>query len=258
MLESLLAATLDLILPWLRALGFAVSIPECQFCVFTLSRLNLADVSFTVEDCVLSCLSEVKYLGVILDRWLTWTPHVRMIAERAIRSICVIHVLARDSWGANSSLLLIAYRNLVHSLLEWYSPLFASASGRVLLTLDRMQFMAFRVILSCMSSTLTSIFLAESGASPLSWCAVSLPIVSSLGITHGDVTCSPQSFRFWRRYLQLVLWDPELPVLPFWGLSGGSEIFFQWCIIRNDRSTSTGLAALLWRPSGQLNGRKFF
>ena len=68
MLESLLAATLDLILPWLRALGFAVSIPECQFCVFTLSRLNLADVSFTVEDCVLSCLSEVKYLGVILDR----------------------------------------------------------------------------------------------------------------------------------------------------------------------------------------------
>ena len=110
---------------------------------------------------MLPCPGDVKYLGLILDRRLTWAPHLQMISERAIRSIGVIRVLARVSWGANSFLLLIAYKNVVHSLLEWGSPLFASTSGRVLRMLDRAQHMALRVVLCYMSSTPTSVFLTE-------------------------------------------------------------------------------------------------
>ena len=80
-----------------------------------------------MEDHDLPCLSGIKYLGVILDRRLTRAPHVRMIAERAIRSVNVIRMLSRVSWGVTLSLLLIAYRNLVRFTLKWGSPLFSSA-----------------------------------------------------------------------------------------------------------------------------------
>ena len=82
-----------------------------------------------------------------------------MISEKAIRSIGVIRELDRVSWGTTSFLFLIAYRNLDYSLLEWNSPLFASATSRVIQMLKRAQYMALRVVLGCICSTRTSIFL---------------------------------------------------------------------------------------------------
>ena len=53
-------------------------------------------------------------------------------------------------WGITPSLLLVAYRNLVRSTLEWGSPLFSSASQVTLRLLDRAQYMALRGVLVCM------------------------------------------------------------------------------------------------------------
>ena len=94
-----LAGALGLVIPWLRSLGFEISIAKCQFSVFTRSRSKLPDLVFPVEGHDLPCHGEIKCLGVILDRRLTWAPHIRMISERAIRAINVIRVLARVSWG---------------------------------------------------------------------------------------------------------------------------------------------------------------
>ena len=102
----------------------------------------------SVEGHDLPCCSGIKYLGVILDRRLTWAPHVRMIAERAIRSINVIRILFRVSWGVTPSLLLTAYRGLVRSTLEWGSPLFSSACRGTLRLLDRAQYTALRAVLN--------------------------------------------------------------------------------------------------------------
>ena len=86
-----------------------------------------------------------------------------MITERAIRAINVIRVLTRFSWDVTPYLLLVAYRYLVQSTLEWVSPLFSSACRETLRLLDRAQYMALRAVLGCMRSTPISIFLSESG-----------------------------------------------------------------------------------------------
>ena len=108
-----LAGALSLVMPWLRTLDFEISIGKYQFAVFTRSRRNLSDVVLPVEGHDLPCLAGIKYLGVLLDRRLTWAPDIRMLADKAIKLVNIIRVLSRVSWGVTPSLLLTAYRNLV-------------------------------------------------------------------------------------------------------------------------------------------------
>ena len=165
--RDMLAGALSLVIPWLRTLGFDISIGKCQFAVFSRLRCSLSELVLTVEGHDLPCLAGIKYLGVVLDRRLTWAPHIRMLAHKAMKSVNIIRVLARISWGATPSLLLTAYRNLVRSTLEWGSPLFSSASGGTLRLLDRVQYSALRAVLGCMKSTPIPILLSEAGEPPL-------------------------------------------------------------------------------------------
>ena len=58
-----LAGALCLVMPWLRILGFEISIGKCQFAVFTRSRSNLSVLVLSVEGHDLRCLAGIKYLG---------------------------------------------------------------------------------------------------------------------------------------------------------------------------------------------------
>lgn len=107
------------------------------------------------------------YLGEVLDRRLNWLPHLRLISSRATMAINVIRTLSRVSWGTNPSVLLMIYRTLVRSHLEWGCQLFSSSSRSNFEILDRAQFSALRSLMGCMKSTLTCILLSEAAEQPL-------------------------------------------------------------------------------------------
>ena len=142
---------MDSLTPCLDNLALSISIPKCQLCVFTWARQPT-----------------LKYLGVIRDTRLTWVPHIKYIADKAIRATNILRVISRISWGANPALLLTVYRNLVRSYLEWGAPLFRCAGGSALGILDLAQFGALRVAQGCMRTTPTSVLLSQAGEPPLS------------------------------------------------------------------------------------------
>ena len=113
------------------------------------------------------CQDSLKYLGVILDSRLSWTPHIKYIAGRAMRAVGVLRALSTVSWAVSPFLLLLVYRGLVRAYLEWGSPLFAGAGRSALGILDRAQYEALRVALGCMRSTPLAVLLSESGEPPL-------------------------------------------------------------------------------------------
>ena len=165
---SLLESAMDSLTPWLAGLGLSISIPKCQLCVVTRARRRAGDVSIRAGDTLISFQPTLKYLGVILDSRLTWVPHIKCIADKAIRTTNILRVIARVSWGANPALLLTVYRNLVRSYPEWGAPFFRCAAVSALGILDRAQFGALRVALGCMRTTPTSVLLSEAGEPPLS------------------------------------------------------------------------------------------
>ena len=103
---SLVESAMDSLIPWLDNLGLSISIPKCQLCVFTRARCCMGNVSIRAGDSLISCQPTLKYLGVIVDFRLTWVPHIKYIADKAIRATNILRVIARVSWGANSTLLL--------------------------------------------------------------------------------------------------------------------------------------------------------
>ena len=163
---GLLESAVDSLTPWLGSLGLSISLPKSQLCVFSRVRRGFGDVSIRIGDLSISCQPSLKYLGVIMDARFTLVPHIKYIADQAIRAINVLRVIARVSWGANPALLLTVYRNLFRAYLEWGAPLFRCASKSALRILDRVQFGALRAALGGMRSTPTSVLLSEAGEPP--------------------------------------------------------------------------------------------
>ena len=161
-----LEETVGLLTPWLRELGLSISIPKCQLCFFTRARSGLHNIVMEVDGCEIRCQDSLKYLGVVLDARLTWTPHIKYIAGKAMRAIGVLRALSRVSWGVSPSLLLTVL-TLVRAYPEWDSPLFAGACETALRILDRSQYEALRVALGYMRSTPIAVFLSEASEPPL-------------------------------------------------------------------------------------------
>ncbi|XP_033231640.1 uncharacterized protein LOC117182647 [Belonocnema kinseyi] len=99
---------------------------------------------------------------------MTYIPHIESIAVKGSRTINIMRVIAKVTWGASPLLLLMVHKELVRACLEWGAPLFFCASKTVLERLGRVQYASIRVALGCMSSIPIPILLSEAGEVSLS------------------------------------------------------------------------------------------
>ncbi|RNA05316.1 RNA-directed DNA polymerase from mobile element jockey-like [Brachionus plicatilis] len=62
-----------------------------------------------------------KFLGITLDKSLSFTKHINNLKHRAQSRVNMLKHLKGRKWGLNNKLLLITYKALIRSILE-YSP----------------------------------------------------------------------------------------------------------------------------------------
>jgi len=72
-------------------------------------------------------VEEVKFLGVIFDKKLSFLPHMHDLKNKC------------TSWGADQQTLLHLYRSLIRSKLDYGSIVYDSARGSYLQMLDPIQ-----------------------------------------------------------------------------------------------------------------------
>jgi len=66
--------------------------------------------------------SEPKYLGVTLDRSLTYRRHLESIRKKLTSRVAHMRRLAGSGWGAGATTLRTATLSLVHSTAEYCAP----------------------------------------------------------------------------------------------------------------------------------------
>ncbi|XP_043480509.1 uncharacterized protein LOC122510137 [Leptopilina heterotoma] len=154
--------------PWLAEVGLSISPGKSQLTIFSRANENFENCFIKIEDTVVSAQTDMTYLGIILDKKLTWQKHIREISQKATKTLNLIKSMTRISWGANPSSMLTVLKSLTRSHLEWGSQFFADSAQCNLGPLDRIQNQSLRIILGCMKSTPISILLSESNISPLS------------------------------------------------------------------------------------------
>ena len=96
------------------------------------------------------------YLGVKLDRKLTWFPHISTMHSKGLRKMALMKKLAGTKWGANMKILTQVYTATVRPHMEYASSAWSSATKTNLDQLTKTQNAGLRIITGGMKTTLIS------------------------------------------------------------------------------------------------------
>ncbi|XP_072395130.1 uncharacterized protein [Diabrotica undecimpunctata] len=137
---------------WLTLNGFQISYSKSEVCVFSrhnipkLSHIVLGSYNFSIKD-------SVKYLGMVLDRKLTWKMYINYMLDQCIKGLTFLKMDTKTWWGAGVGTALLFYRAYIRSILDYGCILYGSASSQILNKIDILQNSVLRVCLGAMKTT---------------------------------------------------------------------------------------------------------
>jgi len=95
--------------------------------------------------------SELKYLGVMLDRSLTYRRHLESLCKKLTSRVALLRRLAGSGWDAGATTLQTATLALVHSTAEYCAPVWSGSAHTHLI--DPTINDALRIVTGCLCPT---------------------------------------------------------------------------------------------------------
>jgi ribonuclease HI len=108
-----------------------------------------------------------KFLGITLDSKFTFVPHIRELKKKCLKALNILKVLSNTDWGADRDTLLLLYRSLIRSKLDYGSFLYGAARKSYLKILEPVQNAALRLCLGAFRTSPISSLHVEAGEIPM-------------------------------------------------------------------------------------------
>ena len=156
---------LDSVQHWASLWGFKFSVAKCIGVVFT--KRNVPDLHLTLQSQPIPFKSSVKFLGLHFDSKLSWKIHVTNLLDRCQKKLNVLKYLRGTTWGADRKSLLMVYKSLIRSHLDYGSPVYGSASDATLRRLNVFQNECVRMCLGALRCTRVERMEVEANIPPL-------------------------------------------------------------------------------------------
>ena len=157
----------DEIKSWCEAWGFKISPTKSCTVLFTHRTSDILATPLTLGGITIPIATEAKYLGVIFDNRLTWTPHINYIAGKARRRLNILRAVAGTTWGASKRTLLSIYKAVIRPILLYGSVAYASSYSCHTNKLQAIQYAALRICAGAMRGTSANDLLVHMGELPL-------------------------------------------------------------------------------------------
>ncbi|GFT69177.1 uncharacterized protein TNCV_2253401 [Trichonephila clavipes] len=106
MIERQLQTAVNNILKWCDTNGHSISASKSCCVHFCRKRGIHPDPEIRIRDIQIPVVPDVRFLGVIFDRRLTFLPHILQLRKRCEKSLNLLKVLSNTSWGADRTSLL--------------------------------------------------------------------------------------------------------------------------------------------------------
>jgi len=151
---------------WCDVNGFKISMEKTVAVLFT-HRKDTIENLLKINGHVLRVDNKAKFLGIIFDSRLTWTHHVDYVVEKCKKRINLLRAVSGNNWGANKKTLLVLYRSLIRSVLDYGDIALDSMSQQNKQRLDSVQAQALRVICGAVRGTATAALQVDTGEPPL-------------------------------------------------------------------------------------------
>lgn len=107
--------------------------------------------------------TESKFLGLVFDRKLSFIPHIEYVRVKCQKAINLLHVVSSFDWGADRTTLLMLYRSLIRSRLDYGCIVYGSARDSYIKRLDPIQNQALRLSLGAFRTSPIVSLEVESG-----------------------------------------------------------------------------------------------
>ena len=144
---------------WATNNGFKFSKSKTQCVHFCHLRKKHDHPDLCLYGSQIPVVEEVKFLGVIFDRKLSFLPHIKYLKAKCLKALNLLKVLAHTSWGADRVTLLNLYRSLIRSKLDYGSVVYGSARKSYLQKLDTIHHQGLRLALGAFqTSPVTSLY----------------------------------------------------------------------------------------------------
>ena len=122
------------------------------------------EINITVASSRVKFEPNPTYLGVVLDRSLTFGPHLKQLAAKCNSRVALIRKLAGTHWGACAHTLRLSSLALVYSTAEYCSAIWDQSTH--VRKLDTKLNSAMRIVTGCVESTPTECLPVPSGILP--------------------------------------------------------------------------------------------
>ena len=121
---------------WADRNGFRFSDTKTVCVHFCNSRKPHPDPNLSLNNKTIPVVKEVKFLGMVFDNRLSFISHLKNLRTRCMKALNLLRVVGHKDWGANFDLLLILYRCLVRSKLDYGCMVYGSARKSYIQMLD--------------------------------------------------------------------------------------------------------------------------
>jgi ribonuclease HI len=164
--ERAVQAAADVLHAWADQHGLKIATPKCGTTVFTLNP-HEAEATADVEigGVAIPPVAHPRFLGVTLDRTLTFRPHADKLAADIVPRMNALRRLAGRTWGQSDEALKTLYRTTVESKAAYGSSAYALFAAQSTLDVVNRAVAnpAARIITGCVRATPTGPLLAEAG-----------------------------------------------------------------------------------------------
>jgi len=131
-IERHLQRCLNKLQEWADTNGFKFSTAKTVCVHFCRLRKFHSDPQLLLNGSPIPVVEEVKFLGIIFDKKLSFLPHLRYLKNKCSKALNLLRVVAHTSCGADQQTLLHLYRSVIRSKLDYGCIVYGSACSSYL------------------------------------------------------------------------------------------------------------------------------
>jgi len=106
-------------------------------------------------------------MGLVFDSKLTWNDHVNYVVDKCKKHLNLMTAIAENKWGESKKVILVIYKSLIRSILDYGDIALDSVSDTNKRKLDSIQVQALRIACGAARGTSTAALQVDTGEPPL-------------------------------------------------------------------------------------------
>ncbi|GBN22721.1 hypothetical protein AVEN_68055-1 [Araneus ventricosus] len=117
---------------WSVKHGFTFSTTKKAGVHFCRKRKLHLDPEIQLDGHKIPFVNEIRFLGIVFDKTLTFLPHIKTLRKRCERAFNILRVLSSTSWAVDQPSMMRIYRSSILSKMDYGCMIYGSARKSVL------------------------------------------------------------------------------------------------------------------------------